>query len=105
MSFSARSRTSFGSFILGTGIDFFAVLVTAILSVLFNVQFPGLALLLAVAVGVLIWLLGIRIFHWVWFWVGILFGLFIILIIAVIIIAIIGVAAYTILTLLFGVHP
>lgn len=82
---------------MGLVIDTVAIAFTQILALLFHTTFVGLPFLITVVAALLIWLTGTKIWHWVWFLVGLFFGWILIIILLTIIAIIIGVGILALL--------
>ena len=82
---------------MGLAIDTVAIVFTAILNLLFHYSFTGLPFLITVVFALAIWIFGIRVFHWLWFLVGLFFGWILIIILLTIIAIIIGVGILALL--------
>ncbi len=98
MGFSSHTRSISGSFIVGVAIDFFAIIFTATLSLLFHFNFAGLAFLIALGIFVFVWLTGKKVWHWGWLFVGVFFGFFVIYLIFAILAVLLGLALGAILS-------
>jgi len=87
MGFGTRTRTSAGSFWLGTGINLFIVIVAWILGTIFHIAFGWLVLPVLILIGLAIYLSGARIIHPIWFTLGLLFGVSLILVALILLVA------------------
>lgn len=82
----------------GVAIDFLAIILTAIISLLFHFNFTGLAFLIALGIFVAVWITGMKVWHWGWLFIGVFFGFIIIYIILIILAVVLGFALGAILS-------
>jgi len=100
MSFSARTKTTWGSFWLGTALNVFTIILANIINSIASTPIFALNLSLIIIIGLVIYLLNIKIFHPIYFWVGVFFGFVLVTIVAVVLL----ILGLTTIFLLFGVH-
>ena len=87
MGFSARTRTGWGSFWTGTAINFLVIIIAWIIQTAFHVSLVWIGLPLMILIGLLIFLSGTRVFHPIYFTIGLLFGASILFSILILLIA------------------